>query len=104
VGNNRVKEKRGPEILPIAFMDNMNILLPIPEEDVKWYLKQVTTLGAPVGVIIGKTKTKNLTYIQGISILEYLLCNQKDWWQMYDRSLNFRLLPIGKPHISIHVY
>jgi hypothetical protein len=23
---------------------------------------------------------------------------------MYDRSLNFRLLPIGKPHISIHVY
>jgi membrane protein implicated in regulation of membrane protease activity len=60
VGNNRVKGKGGPEIMPIAFMDDTNVLLHI--DDVEWFLKQVTTLtlGAPVGVFIGKAKSKIL--------------------------------------------
>eukprot|EP00978_Attheya_sp_CCMP212_P035649 scaffold156391_cov25-Attheya_sp.AAC.1 len=57
--------------MPIAFMDDTNILLPV--DDVAWFLlKRVRDLGAPVGVIIGKDKTKILTNITGVSILPFL--------------------------------
>jgi hypothetical protein len=42
--------------MPIAFMDDTNTLLQI--YDVWWFLKRVQSLGAPVGVIIGKAKRK----------------------------------------------
>jgi hypothetical protein len=69
VGKNRTQGKGGAEIMPIAFMDDTNILLPI--EDVEWFLKRVTKLGAPVGVLIGREK-KILTNIHGVSILDFL--------------------------------
>jgi hypothetical protein len=47
IGNARTCGTGGAEIMPIAFMDDTNILLPI--EDVAWFLKRVTKLGAPVG-------------------------------------------------------
>jgi hypothetical protein len=64
------------EIMPIAFMDDTNILLPI--NDVAWFLKRMRTLGAPVGVIVGKDKTKILTNITGTSILPFLPPKQAD--------------------------
>jgi hypothetical protein len=74
-GNGRIRGSGAVEIMPIAFMDDTNVLLPI--DDVEWFLKRVETLGAPVGVIIGKDKTKILTNIQGVSILDFLTGHQK---------------------------
>mmetsp|Transcript_3766 Transcript_3766/g.6824 ORF Transcript_3766/g.6824 Transcript_3766/m.6824 type:complete len:172 (-) Transcript_3766:515-1030(-) len=67
-----IKQARGGiEIMPIAFMDDTNILL--PRDNVWWFLKMVQSLGVPVGVIIaGNTKTKILTNMTGVSILPFL--------------------------------
>jgi hypothetical protein len=56
---------------PIAFMDDTNVLL--DPADVNWFLKRMTTLGRPVGIIIGKEKTKILTNTNGVSLLPFLL-------------------------------
>jgi hypothetical protein len=42
VGNNRTAGTGGVKIMPIAFMDDTNILLPI--DDVAWFVKRVRTL------------------------------------------------------------
>eukprot|EP00978_Attheya_sp_CCMP212_P046214 scaffold379391_cov30-Attheya_sp.AAC.1 len=64
LGNGRKAGTGGVEIMPIAFMDDTNILLPM--DNVAWFLKRVRDLGAPVGIIIGKDN------ITGVSILPFL--------------------------------
>jgi hypothetical protein len=104
VGNARTQGAGGAEIMPIAFMDDTNILLPIDE--VAWFLKRVTKLGAPVGVIIGKEKTKILTNIHGISILNFLppaqaasLKGAIDTFTLGECTTGLRILgsPLGSP-------
>jgi hypothetical protein len=73
-GNSHTPGSDSVEIMPIAFMDDTNVMLPI--DDVEWFLKRVTALGKPVGVIIGKDKTKILTNIHRISILNMLPTGQ----------------------------
>eukprot|EP00978_Attheya_sp_CCMP212_P004205 scaffold9128_cov52-Attheya_sp.AAC.3 len=51
-------------------MDDTNVLL--DPADVNWFLKRMSTLGKPVGIIIGKEKTKILTNTNGVSIIPFL--------------------------------
>jgi hypothetical protein len=60
---------------PLAFMDDTNVLL--DPGDVNWFLKRMATLGQPVGIVIGKDKTKILTNTEGISILPFLPPNKR---------------------------
>eukprot|EP00978_Attheya_sp_CCMP212_P019044 scaffold52878_cov57-Attheya_sp.AAC.1 len=55
---------------PLAFMDDTNVLL--EPSEVNWFLKRMAKIGKPVGIVIGKDKTKILTNTVGISILPLL--------------------------------
>eukprot|EP00978_Attheya_sp_CCMP212_P005188 scaffold11547_cov51-Attheya_sp.AAC.1 len=69
-GSARTRGSGRPEMSPIAFMDDTNVLL--DPADVNWFLKRIATLGMPVGIIIGKKKTKILTNTNGVSIIPFL--------------------------------